>query len=42
MPAMQSDLHAAFEVSLIQLAVLGAAVTAVAWLLPRREPAAAR
>jgi EmrB/QacA subfamily drug resistance transporter len=29
----------AFEVSLIQLAVLGAAVTALTWLLPRREAA---
>jgi EmrB/QacA subfamily drug resistance transporter len=27
----------AFEVSLVQLAVLGAAVTALTWLLPRRE-----
>jgi EmrB/QacA subfamily drug resistance transporter len=31
----------AFEVSLIQLALLGAAVTALTWLLPRREPASA-
>jgi EmrB/QacA subfamily drug resistance transporter len=31
----------AFEVSLIQLAVLGAAVTALTWLLPGREAASA-
>jgi hypothetical protein len=30
----------AFEVSLVQLAVLGAAVTALTWLLPRREAVA--
>jgi hypothetical protein len=31
----------AFEVSLIQLALLGVAVTALTWLLPRREAASA-
>jgi EmrB/QacA subfamily drug resistance transporter len=39
--ALDGGFGHAFEVSLIQLAVLGAAVTALTWLLPRREAASA-
>jgi EmrB/QacA subfamily drug resistance transporter len=35
--ALDGGFGHAFEVSLVQLAVLGAAVTALTWLLPRRE-----
>lgn len=35
--ALDGGFGHAFEVSLIQLALLGAAVTALTWLLPRRE-----
>jgi EmrB/QacA subfamily drug resistance transporter len=35
--ALDGGFGHAFEVSLLQLAVLGAAVTALTWLLPRRE-----
>ena len=35
--ALDGGFGHAFEVSLIQLAVLGAAVTALTWLLPARE-----
>ena len=38
--ALDGGFGHAFEVSLIQLALLGAAVTALTWLLPRREAAA--
>ncbi len=37
--ALDGGFGHAFEVSLVQLAVLGAAVTALTWLLPRREAA---
>jgi EmrB/QacA subfamily drug resistance transporter len=37
--ALDGGFGHAFEVSLLQLAVLGAAVTALTWLLPRREAA---
>jgi EmrB/QacA subfamily drug resistance transporter len=39
--ALDGGFGHAFEVSLIQLALLGAAVTALTWLLPRREAASA-
>jgi hypothetical protein len=35
--ALDGGFGHAFEVSLIQLALLGTAVTALTWLLPRRE-----
>jgi EmrB/QacA subfamily drug resistance transporter len=38
--ALDGGFGHAFEVSLVQLAVLGAAVTALTWLLPRREAVA--
>ena len=39
--ALDGGFGHAFEISLIQLALLGAAVTALTWLLPRREAASA-
>ena len=39
--ALDGGFGHAFEISLIQLAVLGAAVTALTWLLPAREAASA-
>ena len=39
--ALDGGFGHAFEVSLIQLALLGAAVTALTWLLPRHEAASA-
>jgi EmrB/QacA subfamily drug resistance transporter len=39
--ALDGGFGHAFEVSLIQLSLLGAAVTALTWLLPRREAASA-
>jgi EmrB/QacA subfamily drug resistance transporter len=39
--ALDGGFGHAFEVSLIQLALLGAAVTALTWLLPRREAVSA-
>src|SRR3954453_20760945 len=38
--ALDGGFGHAFEVSLVQLAVMGAAVTALTWLLPRREAVA--